>query len=52
MSALCLCVTIGMGRQTDCIVKNAVSTVMRWLTGGLMPCIRIITGGTQDVLAA
>ena len=41
-----------MGRPTEWIVKTAVSTVMRWLTGGLTPCIRIITGGTQDVLAA
>lgn len=41
-----------MGRPTEWIVKTAVSTVMRWLTDELTPCIRIINGGTQDVLAA
>lgn len=34
------------------MVKSAVSTITRWLTDGLTPCIRIINGGTQDVLAA
>ena len=52
MYARCLCVTIGTGRRTECIVKSTVSTIMRWLTDELTPCIRIINGGTQDVLAA